>query len=131
MGRVRAYFVGALAAALLGVLSLLNGCSSPPPVNARDAADANDLGRVLAAKNDDERALLKQLSSLPSGTPKRVGSEDVLAEAPYNAASGHTCRALHLTPLRTHTTNHRLACTNGRDWFFVPDVFGDSAAAPE
>lgn len=110
---------------LLGV-ALLAACSSRPVLSARDASDANDTGATLGAKSEGERELLKEAASLPSGAPRRVGGATVVAEAPYAAASGRTCRALHVT-LREHQASQRLACTDGRAWFFVPDVFGASS----
>jgi hypothetical protein len=102
---------------------MLNACSGPPAASARDVADANDTGRTLNPQSANERLLLQQLSQLPNGTPRRVGDSNVVADAPYNAASGHSCRAVRLVAERTHTIDRRLACTDGRGWFFVPDVF--------
>src|SRR5215207_6561632 len=102
---------------------MLNACSGPPAASARDVADANDTGRTLTPQTANERQLLRQLSQLPNGTPQRIGDTSVIADTPYNAASGHTCRAVRLTAKQTPTTDHRLACTDGRGWFFVPDVF--------
>lgn len=109
--------------------ALLFACSSTPPASARDVADANDTGRLLVGKSASDRALLEQLSGLPSGTPQRVGSATVVAESPYAAASGRSCRALHLTAASTKSPINRLACSDGRSWFFVPDVFGDDGSA--
>ena len=103
--------------------ALLGGCARRE-TNARDAADANDAGRWLAASGEGERALLGRLSTLPSGTEQRMGDSVVVAEAPYDAASGRTCRALHVASPQTHVKSHRLACRKGNAWFFVPDVFG-------
>jgi hypothetical protein len=91
-------------------------------VSARDAADANDTGRKLEAKGESERALLTQLATFPTGTARRVGDLSVRAEAPYPAASGRTCRELHISSGQAGTQRERLACTDGRSWFFVPDV---------
>ena len=113
-----------------GVLvgSLLIGCASAPPAAARDVADANDTGSTLVAKSQSERALLTDLPGLPALATRRLGDATVMAEAPYAAASGRTCRALHVTSKQPATTRHRLACSDGKSWFFVPDVFGDGRA---
>lgn len=92
-------------------------------------ADANDTGRTVAARSEGERALLGKVPSLPSGVVTRVGSDSVSAEEPYTAASGRTCRALTITPAASRNATHRLACTDGRTWFFVPDVFGSEGDA--
>jgi hypothetical protein len=104
------------------LLAILTACSSPAPPSARDAADANDNGRTVDAKSDGERALLKNISALPSSVPRRMGDAVVVAEPFYDSASGRRCRAVHLTTQKTRSD--RVACTDGRSWFFVPDVFG-------
>lgn len=101
-------------------------CSTPLTGSARDIADANDKGRTLSPKSAHERLVLQQVASLPSGTAKRIGNGSVVADTPYDAASGHTCRALEMTPENTQKIRHRLACTDGRGWFFVPEVLGDA-----
>jgi len=104
-------------------------CSSAPPPSARDVADANDTGRTLSPSSEGERELLRRISQLPAGTPQRVGDESVVAEPPYTAASGRTCRALSLTSGKTGKVFHRVACSGGGNaWFFVPDVFGANGA---
>lgn len=108
--------------ALLAVV-VLNACSGQPAASARDVADANDTGRTLSPQTANERQLLQQLSQLPNGTARQIGDANVVAEAPYSAASGHTCRAVQLTSRQKRTADHRLACTDGHAWFFVPDVF--------
>jgi hypothetical protein len=107
----------------LSVLAvLLNACSAQPAASARDVADANDTGRTVTPQTANERLLLQQVSTLPNGRSKRIGDANVVAQAPYDAASGHTCRALQLTPSGALNADHRLACTDGRSWFFVPNV---------
>lgn len=110
-------------AGLLLVAAL--GCSPATVVSQRDVADANDTGRTLPAEDDADRALLRELTHLPSGSPRRFGSKSVVAEAPYTAASGRSCRTLHFTTT-TRAPVSRLACNDGKNWFFVPDVFGAS-----
>lgn len=102
-------------------------CSPRPETNPRDAADANDTGRQVAPAGESERAVLRQVPTLRSGTPQRIGDATVTAEAPYPAASGRTCRALLVTQASA-AAKHYLACSNGKTWFFVPDVFGGNPA---
>jgi hypothetical protein len=116
----------ALVTLMLLVVSL-SACAGQPPTSPRDEADANDTGRRLAPSGEGERALLGRLSKLPSDAPQRVGDATILAEPPYQAASGQTCRALHVTQGKA-VARHRLACSDGVTWFFVPDVFGSNAA---
>ncbi|HWA73964.1 MAG TPA: hypothetical protein VG937_16590 [Polyangiaceae bacterium] len=113
---------------LMLLLTWFCACSSAREVSARDAADANDTGRVLEAKGASERAVLARLSTFPTGTPQRVGEITVSAGAPYPAASGRTCRSLQVSLGNAVARQERLACTDGRSWFFVPDVFARGKA---
>lgn len=122
-------FCGDEAAWFALLLPLALGCASAPPVSARDAADANDTGAALGAKSDGERALLGAVPNLPTGTGRRIGEATVIADAPYAAASGRTCRALHISRGRAPEQGNRLTCSNGKAWFFVPEVFGDEKGA--
>lgn len=107
---------------------VLMACSSAPKPSARDIADANDTGRALTATNASERQLLQQAAALPAGAPRRVGNATVVGEPTYTAASGRMCRALHVTAAGSAKIVRRLACSDGKAWFFVPDVFsGDGA----
>jgi hypothetical protein len=81
----------------------------------------------LGPTGESERTLLRQLSTLPSGKQQQVGDATVTAEAPYQSASGRTCRALHVTRGKQQPATQRLACSDGKSWFFVPDVFGSNA----
>lgn len=110
--------------------AFLGACSAQPATSPRDAADANDTGRVVAPASDSERRLLKELPTLQSGRGRSVGDAKVVAEAPYASASGKTCRAVHVTPSQARDVRHRLACSDGKSWFFVPDVF-DGKVLPE
>lgn len=106
------------------------GCAAAPTPTAREVADANDTGRTLTATSETERKTLAQIANLGDGASRRVGNATVIAEAPYASASGRTCRAVHLTTENPHNTVHRLACSDGQAWFFVPDVFGASPSSP-
>lgn len=113
---------------LLLLTAFLGACSHQPETSPRDAADANDTGKMLGPADESERALLRQLSSLPNGAAQRVGNATVLAEAPYEAASGRTCRALHVRSApQGQRERRRLVCNDGKAWYFVPDVFGSNA----
>jgi hypothetical protein len=91
---------------------------------ARDVADANDTGRTVPAVSATERQVLSRVAGLPSGIATRIGDATVNAEAPYAAASARSCRALHITLSASQQTLRRVACNDGRVWFFVPDIFG-------
>jgi hypothetical protein len=113
----------------LSQLALLGACSADPALSPRDAADAIDTGRVLAPSSDSERKVLRELPALQSGKEMTVGDARVVAEEPYASASGKSCRALLLTLGSTRRASHRLACSDGGAWFFVPDVFSGNSVA--
>jgi len=109
----------------MSFMASLSACAAQPQPSPRDVADANDTGRRLPPSGEADRTLLRQLAKLPSGAPQRVGDALVVAEPAYQAASGQTCRALHVTQAKASAL-HRLACSDGKTWFFVPDVFGSN-----
>ena len=110
------------------LLFLPLACSSVRQPTARDVADANDTGRTVPAVSATERQVLDRLATLPNGTSTRIGDATVSAEAPYSAASARSCRALHITSSASPQPVHRVACSDGRAWFFVPDIFGTPGA---
>lgn len=110
---------------IVAVVAGVAACAAAPQPSAREVADANDTGQALTAKSEQERAVLREAASLPSGVARRISGTNVLAEAPYVAASGRTCRALQLSEHASQAI-HRLACSDGKAWFFVPDVFGSN-----
>lgn len=118
---------GASSRGLVSLL-LVAACSSQPTASASDIASANDTGRTVSASNDVERAVLAEVSKLPSDAPTRVRGVGVEARKPYSAASGRTCRQLRVTPAGV-PSRERLVCTDGGAWFFVPEVFGDATSA--
>lgn len=104
--------------------ALLVACSSVRQPSPRDVADANDTGRGLTAASEAEREIIRQLPQLREGAEVRVRDFSVVGDPAYSSASGRTCRALHLTQRGTGKVQHRLACSEGSTWFFVPDVLG-------
>jgi hypothetical protein len=109
--------------------AVLASCATQPPISARESADANDTGGSVPVTSAVERAVLRDLTRLPSGTPRRVIDATVVAEAPYTAASDRICRQLHLTLGPSGRKTERLACSRGTGWFFVPEIFGDRLGA--
>jgi len=68
--------------------------------------------------------VLAQLEQLPATEARTIDSLVVVADAPYSAASGKTCRRLTLTPQKPPKASRtRLACRDGDAWGFVPSVF--------
>jgi len=119
------------AGALLTVATAAACGGAQPPPNDPAVLDANDRGSTVAPTSDAERQLLAQLGDLPTGKKQKIGSLTVVAQKPYYAASGRTCRNLDVTNA-THPkqTGPRLACTDGSEWFFVPNVFVAPTAEP-
>jgi hypothetical protein len=76
------------------------------------------------ATSPSEAEVLKKLDDLPTAQARTVGPLNVVADAPYDAASGKMCRRVLLTqagaPKRSKT---RLACRGESEWAFVPSVF--------
>lgn len=114
-------YVLLLPALLLPVLGGL-GCGGAEPV------PDNPGGRVEAV-DDDERSILAEIERLPTGEQTTLGATTVVAEEPYRAASGNTCRWLSLTT-RGGASARRLACSDGASWFFAPDVLGPPIEVP-
>ena len=119
------------ACALLTVaVAVACGPAQPPP-NDPAVLDANDRGSTVAPTSDAERQLLAQLGKLPAGKKTQIGALTVVAHKPYYAASGRTCRSVDVTSAANPKQNGaRLACTNGSEWFFVPNVFVAPTADP-
>lgn len=104
------------------MLSLFAPACSSSHTSPRDAADANDTGRRVSPSGEGERLLLDQAASLPDETPRKIGRATVVAEPSYGAASGRTCRALQIKDDAKPRPERRLICSDGKTWFFVPDV---------
>ena len=100
---------------LLVLLMALGACapaSGPGPAHAGGKAEP---------KSDVERDLLTQLDDWPAEGSKTVGGVKVVAEPPYIAASGSTCRWL---TIEGEGESRRLACKDRDDtpWFYAPSV---------
>lgn len=87
-------------------------------------------GRVPPA-TEGERELLARLGELPSEEPVTFGGQSFLVEEPYTAASGRVCRAVTVRQVEGQGVEVKLACQDGGEWAFVPDVFGDAEARAE
>jgi len=116
----------ARAAALCALIGLtgvnLAGCgaSQEQPI----AAPAPVGGGTAEAGSPAEEKVLERLADMPPSKSQRIGELAVLAEAPYTAASGKTCRRVTLTKAAApRSSRTRLACSDGEAWQYVPDVF--------
>ena len=110
--------------------ALASACGGGNRSRAEDVTDANDTGRVVPAGTPTEKAILAQLGQLPPGSRRSLGGGSVMAEPAYHAASGRICRAVHISEAGQPKVRQRLACSDGRVWFFVPDVLGLEQPAP-
>ena len=82
------------------------------------------MGRVVPPRTAGEKQLLSQVGRLPTGAPRTLGDETVVADAAYDSAvTGRTCRNLRIGRSGS-VPRQRVACTEGQGWFFVPDVLG-------
>ena len=103
-----------LALSALGLLTA--ACGSSPPAEADIYHDpALRPGRVAAEGADAQ--LLAQLDSLDAEGSLTAGGTTYQVAAPYEAASGRSCRPVE------GPTGARLACNDADDgWSFVPGV---------
>lgn len=106
-------------------LALLGACGGATPgAGSQDGASGG--GRVEPT-SAAEQEILKQLESLPSGKQATIGGVVVVADPPYFAASGRTCRRLLMTLRGGGPGHQRLGCKDGASWFYAPDVFATPA----
>ena len=110
---------------LLPAILATAGCGAgTPEPDAQAVRDAADTGGTVEPSSAEEQKVLDGLSDLAPGKTHNVGSLRVVADRPYFAASGRTCRRVTMTPgSGKASAATRLACTEGQKWFFVPDVF--------
>ncbi len=85
------------------------------------------MGTKKQPASQDESAVLAAMPRLSSGKPKTIGALVVIAEAPYFAASGRTCRTVRIKRKGQRAGRTRLACEDGDAWFFAPSVMGAGA----
>lgn len=105
---------------LMVVAQSLQGCGGAA-VSSQPGAPGDE-GGVVEPENEAQRRVLKELDALPAGRPRRVGSVTVVAEPPYFAGSGRTCRGLTFTSAGGRQSARLLACKEGRAWVYVPNV---------
>lgn len=75
-----------------------------------------------------EREFLVRMEDVPVGEPVAFGSQVFVADAPYFAASGRTCRPVTVRGREPDgNVDFRLACEEGDGWVFVPDPFAEAA----
>ena len=74
--------------------------------------------------NPEESRILSEIASMKSGEKGAVdGTVFVIGEA-YSSASGLNCKSVVINDGTTGTGNvGRVACDDGRAWFFVKNVF--------
>ena len=119
---LRALFLFAAA----GLVAACGGSTLQP--TDRDLRDAADTGRTVEPRTPAEREMLSRLEQISADSPTVIGNQVVTAGPPYHAASARICRSLTVQQKGREGAASRLACTDGKAWFFVPDVLG--AAAP-
>jgi hypothetical protein len=85
---------------------------------------------VVEPRSDVERKVLAKIEQLQPNVPTEIDGCQVVAEAPYFAASGRHCRRVRLTYSdRSPTTEVRVACQNDSHWgVYVPNVLAPTAA---
>ncbi len=93
--------------------------SSKAPATAHEPASRSE------PASDLERAILAALPGLPAADAEvEVEGRAVLAGAPYDAASGRTCRSVRVLEAEPGVEAAQLACHEQEGpWFFVPGVY--------
>lgn len=113
----RAMLVSAVCVVMLGCGSASHNRDAEAPTPLLGSGKAE-------AASPAEAKVLEQLERLPVAQARTVDALSVVADAPYAAASGKTCRRLTLTPIEPPKTSRtRLACKDAGHWGFVPSVF--------
>ncbi len=74
----------------------------------------------IAASNGEDALVLQRAGDLPVGQLTQIGQRQIQAAKAYQSASGRSCRYLHLTGPTGGEA--RLACSEGEEWFFVPNI---------
>lgn len=116
----------AWAAGLLGVLGA--ACGGGPPSANQIWHEASLRPGEVSPETHGEREFLIRLADVPAGQPVAFGSQVFVADAPYFAASGRTCRPVTVRPREPDgQVDFRLACEERDGWVFVPDPFADAA----
>jgi hypothetical protein len=87
-------------------------------------------GGVVKPGSDAERRVLEKIATIPSEQPVTIGGVVVRAEPAYFAASGRMCRRLVLTRRGQDNGKIRLACKDGRSWFYAPEVTATPTKIP-
>jgi len=112
------------------VCVVMLGCGSTSQNLAADGPTPLIGNGKAEAASPAEAKVLEQLERLPVAQARNVDTLSVVADAPYAAASGKTCRRLTLTPVEPPKTSRtRLACKDAGQhagasaWGFVPSVF--------
>jgi hypothetical protein len=117
----------ACSAILMATASI--GCASKPPSDDQIWHESTLRPGLVSPETQGERELLVRLSDVPVGQPVTFGSQVFIADAPYAAASGRTCRSVMLRPTEADgTVQVKLACEVAEGWAFVPDPFADASA---
>ena len=117
--------VHARAAVLFSlVCGVMIGCASTKQDVAPEEPTSIMGDGTAEAASPAEAKVLAELERLPPAQERTIDSLSVVADAPYAAASGKTCRRLTMTSRKPPKTSRtRLACRNGDSWGFVPSVF--------
>ncbi len=90
----------------------------------RGLSDSRDHGGRATPESSTDEQVLSRVAELPADQPVAVGGKKYIAGPTYTAASGRTCRYVSEAGKRESPAHRQLACTEGGDWFFAPDVFG-------
>ncbi|HEB97404.1 MAG TPA: hypothetical protein ENI96_13360 [Sedimenticola thiotaurini] len=115
---------------LLPLAAAIGGCVALPVSDGGPSPGAG-AARVVPAPAvqppvvpDPDQGILRRLGELESGRTYRIGGLQVVAAAPYYAASGRFCRRVEIRGGgRDAVVRQRLACRRDGTWSFSAVVF--------
>ena len=115
---------------LLPLVAAIGGCVTLP-VSDESPATGAGAARVVPvpavqppAVPDPDQGILRRIGELESGRTYRIGGLQVVAAAPYYAASGRFCRRVEIRGGgRDAVVRQRLACRRDGTWSFSTVVF--------
>ena len=100
---------------LAGCASLPNGTADNRPTNTPEPT------HPPSVQDPTEARILAAIPNMKPGAIAALGELTYVTGRTYTAASGRKCRPVTLT--RGMSERTRIACANGQQWFFSPEVF--------
>ncbi|MFW6067625.1 MAG: DVU3141 family protein [Myxococcota bacterium] len=127
---VRTHRCLAWGGSVVAILLAGAGCASSPPTDHEIWHESGLRPGRMPPDTPGERELLARLPQVPVNEPVNLGGQVFVADEPYHAASGRTCRPVTVRSAAGDARARvKLACEERGSWVFVPDPFDGSATA--